>query len=215
MMTLTVMMENGIEMNKKFGLSIVLNVVIIILEIWALIICMDSMGSIDLTYYTIDSNLFLLVSSILYIIFRKNTPKIVELIKYSSTLSVMITFLVVIFILIPMNDFNFYFFLLDGPNIYVHLICPVLAFISFVFLERNNLENTYKNNLRAVYFTIIYAVIILILNIQKIVTGPYPFLKVYEQSLLMSVFWIVLIIGGAFILARILLALKDLDRILY
>ncbi len=213
-MTPIILTENGIKMNK-FDLSIVLNASIIILEILALIICLESMGSIDLTYYTVDSNIFLLVSSILYLIFRKNTPKIVELLKYSSTLSVMITFLVVIFVLLPMYDFNYQFFLLDGPNLYVHVICPILALVSFVFFERNNLENTLRNNLRAVYFTIVYAVIILILNIQKIVTGPYPFLKVYEQSLIMSVFWIVLIMGATFVLAWTLLAVKDLDRILY
>lgn len=201
-------------MKNKFGVDIALNVVIIVLEIIACIIFMESVGSIDLTYYTIDSNLFLLISCILYLAFRKNTPRIVQLFKYSSTLSVLITFLVVIFVLMPMYDFNYHFLLLDGPAIYVHVLCPILACISFILFERNDLENTFKNNLRAIYFTIAYGIILIILNVEKIVVGPYPFLKVYEQSFLMSLFWVILIIGVAFILARLLLMIKDLDRIL-
>ena len=200
---------------NRFNVSVILNVAIIIFEIIALIICLDTFGSIDLVYYTIDSNIFLLVSCILYLIFRKDIPKIVQLFKYSSTLSVLITFLVVMFILLPMYNFNYQFLFLWGPNFYVHVLCPLIAMVSFVFFEKSDLENNFKNNLRAVYFTIIYAIILLALNIEKIVIGPYPFLKVYEQSVFMSIFWLVLIIGAAVILARLLLIIKDLDRILY
>ena len=198
----------------KFDIDVILNLGIIVLEIIALIICLDTFGSIDLVYYTIDSNIFLLISCILYLIYRNRLPKIVQLLKYSSTLSVLITFLVVVFVLLPMYDFNYPFLLYDGPNLYVHVLCPIIAVMSFVFFEKNDLENTFKNNLRAIYFTIIYAIILIALNIEKIVVGPYPFLKVYEQSFLMSLFWVILIMGVAFILARVLLMIKDLDRIL-
>ena len=198
----------------KFDIDVILNLGIIVLEIIALIICLDTFGSIDLVYYTIDSNIFLLISCILYLIYRNRLPKIVQLLKYSSTLSVLITFLVVVFVLLPMYDFNYPFLLYDGPNLYVHVLCPIIAVMSFVFFEKNDLENTFKNNLRAIYFTIIYAIILIALNIEKIVVGPYPFLKVYEQSFLMSLFWVILIMGVAFILARLLLMIKDLDRIL-
>lgn len=200
---------------NNLDVDVFLNVGIIILEIIALIICLNTFGSVDLVYYTIDSNIFLLISCILYLVYRNKLPRIVQLFKYSSTLSVLITFLVVVFVLLPMYNFNFNFLLWDGPNLYVHVLCPIIALISFVFFEKNNLENTFKNNLRAVYFTIIYGIILIALNIEKIVVGPYPFLKVYEQSILMSLFWVILIIGVAFLLARLLLMIKDLDRILY
>lgn len=200
---------------NNLDVDVFLNVGIIILEIIALIICLNTFGSVDLVYYTIDSNIFLLISSILYLVYRNKLPRIVQLFKYSSTLSVLITFLVVVFVLLPMYNFNFNFLLWDGPNLYVHVLCPIIALISFVFFEKNDLENTFKNNLRAVYFTIIYGIILIALNIEKIVVGPYPFLKVYEQSILMSLFWVILIIGVAFLLARLLLMIRDLDRILY
>ena len=199
---------------EKRNAGIVLSVIIIILEIIALIVCYNSFG-INLAYYTIDSNIFLLISTILYLITINNVPKIVQLLKYSSTLSVFITFLVVVFVLYPMYDFNFQFMFLDGPNLYMHVLCPLLAVISFIFFDSNAIENSLKNNLRSLYFTIIYAIILISLNILNVVSGPYPFLKVNQQSPLMSVFWIVLILGGALILSKVLLFLKDMNNILY
>jgi len=199
---------------EKRNVSIALSIIIIILEIIALIVCYNSFG-INLAYYTIDSNIFLLISTILYLITINNVPKIVQLLKYSSTLSVFITFLVVVFVLYPMYDFNFQFMFLDGPNLYMHVLCPVLAIISFIFFDSNEIENSLKNNLRSLYFTIIYAIILISLNILNVVSGPYPFLKVNQQSPLMSLFWIVLILGGALILSKALLFLKDMNNILY
>lgn len=199
---------------EKRNAGIVLSVIIIILEIIALIVCYNSFG-INLAYYTIDSNIFLLISTILYLITINNVPKIVQLIKYSSTLSVFITFLVVVFVLYPMYDFNFQFMFLNGPNLYMHVLCPLLAVISFIFFDSNEIENSLKNNLRSLYFTIIYAIILISLNILNVVSGPYPFLKVNQQSPLMSLFWIVLILGGALILSKVLLFLKDMNNILY
>lgn len=196
------------------NVSIALSIIIIILEIIALIVCYNSFG-INLAYYTIDSNIFLLISTILYLITINNVPKIVQLLKYSSTLSVFITFLVVVFVLYPMYNFNFQFLFLDGPNLYMHVLCPVLALISFIFFDSNEIENSLKNNLRSLYFTIIYAIILISLNILNVVSGPYPFLKVNQQSPLMSVFWIVLILGSALILSKVLLFLKDMNNILY
>ena len=199
---------------ERYDIGLILNVILIILEIIGLMICFDALGCIDLTYYTIDSNIFLLISSTLYLISRKNPSRIVQFACYSATLSVLITFLVVIFILYPMIDFNFQFLFLTGPNLYMHVLCPIIAVISFIFFEKNEIENNLKNNLRSLYFTFIYAIILIGLNILKVVNGPYPFLRVYEQSILMSVIWIVAILGFALILSRLLLMAKDLNRIL-
>ena len=58
------------------NVSIALSIIIIILEIIALSVCYNSFG-INLAYYTIDSNIFLLISTILYLITINNVPKIV------------------------------------------------------------------------------------------------------------------------------------------
>lgn len=199
---------------EKYDVGICLNILLIILEIVALIQCFDALGCIDFAYYTIDSNIFVLVSAILYLVKRKNIPQIVQFAKYSSTLSVLITFIVVVFVLYPMSDFNFEFLFLAGPNPLMHVLCPIMALISFLFFEENNLENTLKNNFRALYFTVIYAIIMIGLNILKIVVGPYPFFKFYEQPVLMSVLWILGIFIGALILSRLLMMFKELNQIL-
>lgn len=200
---------------ERYDVGIWLNVLLIILECIALIQCLDALGCIDLTFYTIDSNIFLLISAVLYLISRKNIPYIVHLAKYSSTVSVLITLLVVLFALYPLSNFDFQFMFLSGPNLLMHVLCPIIALISFLLFGENSLENTLKNNLRALYFTVIYALILISLNILKIVVGPYPFLKVYEQSVFVSVFWILGIFIGAFILARLLLMIKELNFILH
>ena len=150
-----------------------------------------------------------MAACILYLIFRKKHLKIIELIKYSATLSVTLTFLMVLLVLMPLGDFNYQFYLIDDGAFFRHILCPLLAIISFLFFENTSLENSLKNNLRAVYFTIIYTVIMAILNILRIIVGPYPFLEVYNQSVLMSVIWIIVILGLDLVLARILLYVKN------
>ena len=198
---------------EKYNLAIGLNLILIILEVLALIQCWNALGCIDFRYYTIDSNIFVLISAILYLLTRKNVPKAVQLAKYSSALSVLITFMVVVFVLYPMYDFNFHFLFLAGPNLLMHVVCPLMAFLSFVFFEENDLDNSFRNNLRALYFTITYGIVVISLNILKIVTGPYPFLKVYEQPAYMSILWISAILLGAFLLSRLMMRFRKLNSI--
>lgn len=56
--------------------------------------------------------------------------------------------------------------------------------------------------------TACYAVIMIVLNILHMVDGPYPYLRVYNQPVYMSVLWCFIILGGAYAIARILLFLN-------
>lgn len=196
----------------RYNVGIALNVLLIVLEIIALIQYWIGTGSIGFVYYTIDSNIFVLIAAVLYLITRKNVPKAVQLAKYSSTLSVLITLLIVVFVLYPMSNFDFEFLFLKNSAFLMHALCPILATISFLFFEKSSLDNSLKNNLRSLYFTIVYAIVLISLNILKVVSGPYPFLKVYDQPVFMSVLWIVGIFCFAFILSRILMRLNELAR---
>ncbi len=191
-----------------------LNILLIIFEIIALIQCWIAFGGFDFRYYTIDSNIFVMISAILYLLTRKKVPKAVQLAKYSSTLSVLITFLVVIFVLYPMYNFNFQLLFLDGPNLIMHVICPLMAIIAFIFFEENDLDNSFLNNVRSLYFTIVYAIILISLNILNVVVGPYPFLEVNNQPVFMSVLWLGGILLVAFVLSKLLMALKEFNQIL-
>lgn len=198
----------------KYNVGIALNVLLVVLEIIALIQYWKGTGSLNFIYYTIDSNIFVLIAAVLYLITRKNVPKVVQLAKYSSALSVLITLLIVVFVLYPMSNFDFEFLFLKDSAFLMHVVCPVMATISFLFFEKISLDNTFKNNLRSLYFTIVYAIVLISLNILKVVSGPYPFLKVYDQPGFMTVLWLVGILAFAFILSRILMSLNELSRIL-
>lgn len=196
----------------RYNVGIALNVLLVVLEVIALIQYWIGTGSINFIYYTIDSNIFVLIAAVLYLFTRKNVPKAVQLAKYSSTVSILITFLIVVFALYPMSNFDFEFLFLKDSAFLLHVLCPVMAAISFLFFEKSSLDNSFKNNLRALYFTIVYAIVLISLNISKVVSGPYPFLKVYDQPVFMTVLWLIGILVFAFILSRILMRLNELNR---
>ena len=52
--------------------------------------------------------------------------------------------------------------------------------------------------------TLVYALVLVILNLAKLVDGPYPFLKVYQQPVYMSCIWVLAILGGAYLIAALL-----------
>lgn len=81
-------------------------------------------------------------------------------------------------------------------------------FISFIFFEKHDIKG-FKDNFRAIYFTIAYAVVFIILNILKVYDGPYPFLQVYNQPIYMSVIWFIVIVGGAFGLGKLIMWIKN------
>ena len=82
-----------------------------------------------------DSNNIVKIIDIFYTINNKKIPKWLRLLKYSSVVSLSITFLVVLFILFPMSGFNVYGMFLFGTLLYHHLICPILCFVTFIFYD--------------------------------------------------------------------------------
>ena len=194
-------------MKKKMDLY--LNVLIIILEIVGLVLSITTLKEQLFLYYTQDSNILLLISSLLYVIFyNKDEKKFVSLLKYGATLSVLVTFIVVILVLGPMNDLSYEWLLLYKANLYYHMICPILALIAFLFFDKIHIKGI-KDNLWAMGFTIIYTIVLVILNLAKVVYGPYSFLHLYENPVYMSVIWFLVIDGGAFGLVKILEVLKN------
>lgn len=192
-------------MNKK-KIKIFLNFAIIIFEIIGFTLAIDNFGYRFIEYYTQDSNLMVLATSILYLIYTindKKIPALIQWLKYTSVVSITITFVVVVTILSWTMEGGIIAMLFKNSMLFHHTICPLLTIISFIFFEDYDFRS-YKDTFRTVYFTIIYAIILIILNILRIVEGPYPFLMVYNQSIFMSILWFVLIIGGTFVIAALL-----------
>lgn len=188
--------------NSKLYCAFIINILIIIMELFAFLVCYKESGFACFKYYTQDSNLFLMFTSLLYVISLlicdKKIPHFVSLLKYAATTSVVITFLTVVTILAPVMG-GYKAMLLDGTMLIHHLICPIFGFVTFVFFERHNL-NGLKDALISMIFTCLYGIIAVTLNVLKIMDGPYPFLKVYDQTILMSIFWLILMMGSSYLI---------------
>lgn len=200
-------------MNNKRNLkiSLTLNIIIVIMEIIGLIMSIVQMQWGMFQFYTQDSNLVAMAACAVLALYqiailrgkKKKIPSWVTAFKYVAVCLVSVTFLVVIFVLAPLNGNgieSYKLMLLKGTMLYHHFLCPILAFVSFLFFENDNMIMR-KYTKIAVLPTIIYAVTAVILNVMHVMQGPYPFLMVYNQPVYMSVVWFVVIVGGAYLIA--------------
>ena len=124
--------------------------------------------------------------------------------RYFSTCCVTVTFLVVITILVPLDGWHTLpNRLFMGTDLWLHTVGPLLNIFSFIFFER---EVSLEKNapVFALIPTLIYAVIAIILNLVKVIDGPYAFLKVYDQGFLKSIMWLVVIGSLAYLIAFLL-----------
>ena len=101
-------------------------------------------------YYTVDSNLFVGVASLLLIIYEillinkkiKPIPKYVYILKFIGTVAVTLTFMVTLFYLAPTYGSNF-FFLYQNANFFYHFLVPIISMISFIYYEKTIIDEKY------------------------------------------------------------------------
>ena len=199
---------------KKHDPALWAHILLFITECVAFYLCIGFGESHILRFYTQDSNLFELLISAVWIgerLFGRRTQKpsrVVRVLSYTAACMLTVTFLVVLFILAPQQGPGGYKdLLLNGPMLFMHFLCPVVALVSFLFFEKAP-ALTGRDVCLAMLPTLLYAAVTIVLNVLRGMEGPYPFLRVYEQSLGMSFFWAFVVIGGAFLIAW---ALKKLN----
>lgn len=161
-------------------------------------------------YYTLLSNLFLLLACAVQAWYEGNilrgkrffVPSWVRALKYLAVCTVMVTFFVVLFILVPLAGGlpMLVPYLTQDSMLYHHTLCPILGFISFVIVDRVSLPDR-RVTLWALVPTLLYAVVATILNAARVLYGPYPFLHIYEQAVWASALWYLVILGLAWALA--------------
>lgn len=191
--------------------AIVLDILIIVFGILGTYIEIYENGLGMLGYYTVDSNILMVLCCLLDIIYQvrelqgqKNFIWIKD-IKYIGVCCMTITFCIVLFVLAPMGGVVGYLrIFFEGALKYQHFLCPTLTMASFWFIDRFQITLKRSMVYVALIPTIIYAAITTSLNIARVMYGPYPFLYVYEQSVFMSVFWFVLIIGIEYLIVWLL-----------
>ena len=123
-------------------------------------------GLQNLRYYTVLSNLFCGIISLLWIVSELRGRRFSALLKLMAAAAVSLTFSVVAFFLAPMNPgLNLY---QDG-NLWFHLIVPVTAMIEFLILdtEKVPLKKTLLTALPVLGYGVGYLINILINGIGK------------------------------------------------
>ena len=156
--------------------------IIIILELYAFSRMFLTTGKIGLEFYTVLSNLLAFITSILCLYYYKGDNKYVNSLFYLSTCMLLMTFLVVFFVLTPMYNFNYYWLMFKGSNLVMHTLAPALMVNLYIIFNKEK-----ANKFIPLIVTALYGITMIILNIFKVVDGPYPFLKVYNQPVYMSV----------------------------
>ena len=114
-----------------------INIVIFVITAISILSCFRNDGHWDLPkgkkslrFFTILSNLFCAISALLLVL---STSYWVWLLKYVGTVAVTVTLLTVLFFLGPNMGFKQ---MLSGKDLYLHLCGPLMAIVSFCFMER-------------------------------------------------------------------------------
>lgn len=183
-------------------LSIVLNLAVVYMEPIAAQLSWEAVGVQMFSFYTENSNFFTAFVCLLMAVFQlralltgREVPRWVKRLKYIATCCLTMTFLTVVFILAPYykDEGGVVFLLTASSMLYHHLLNPLCAFVSFVFLEREP-RLSGKNVFCALIPTLLYGSIAVWANVQRLIVGPYPFLMVYEQTIQQSLEWLVAIV---------------------
>ncbi|MBR0462319.1 MAG: hypothetical protein IJJ00_06380 [Erysipelotrichaceae bacterium] len=181
-------------MNKKETGSLAANILLIVLGIVGTVFAFKIYDANLFRYYTVDSNLLCLVSSICFVLFmiikrsQQEIPYWVMILRLMATVCLAITFIVVVAYLAPIRIWkpegtyleNLKILLFQDDMLYQHLLCPVVSFLSFIFLEGDRRLNKKKTIWWGMAPTLVYGVVMLILNVLYIENGPYPFFRLNE-----------------------------------
>lgn len=108
---------------------------------------LSSEGLGSLKYFTVLSNLFVGITSLLSAIYglislfkgEEMMPLWAMIVHFSAVAGVTITFLVVVCFLSPVAEINGqgYFVMFKGANLFLHLFSPLFAIINYIFFANN------------------------------------------------------------------------------
>ena len=95
-------------------------------------------GRFALRFFTAQSNVLCAVAALLFMIFPQSHDA--WLLKYIGTAAVTVTMLTVFLFLAPSVGKDWVSVLLKGPDLFLHLITPLLALFSFCALEKRGMD---------------------------------------------------------------------------
>ena len=204
------------DKRKKLKIYLLLNILVSVFEIIAFVMVINRRGGETFQYYTQLSNLFLLICCLANIFFitralrsKKDVPHIANLMTYLATCTTTVTLIVVLFILSWMVG-DLWWLLTYDSMLYMHTLCPILAIVMLECFAPE--KQPKKSALIALIPTIIYAIVGIAMNIARLWDGPYPFLQVYNQPIWASFGWAIVILGVAYLIARVLILPTRADQ---
>jgi triacylglycerol esterase/lipase EstA (alpha/beta hydrolase family) len=162
----------------------ILNLVIIILEVVSMSNTFKSRGFVkNFVFYTQLSNMMTFSASLLLVIFGQKDW--VEVLRFLSVSMLVMTFFVTACILVPWSR-KAKELLFSGSGLYHHTIIPILSTLTYMLFEK-----------RAPFhwiwlpgvLTLIYGLVMLYFNYIDVVDGPYPFFKIKQQGIKVTVLW--------------------------
>lgn len=184
------------------------NVLVVVFTLAGFWRAVPESGWQTVVYYTHLSNAVALVSStalILHLVRRRAAAAWVRSLRYVATCMLALTFLVSLFVLVPLGS-SFVGMFFQGSGLFHHLLAPAVSLLSYLALE----DQTPPRRAWAlvVTVTLAYGLTFLLLNVWNLYLGPYPFLEVHQQSLTATVVWFVVLIGSAWSVAAVVSWLK-------
>lgn len=152
-------------------------------------------------FFTIDGNIFIVLSSIFILIYfiyasiyNKDIPNYVYILHLMNVVSSVLIFLTVMVVLVPYYGTV----ILKGYIMLVlHVTNPILVILSFLFLYNNKISK--KLSILGIIPMAVYGITAIILVVTKVWTGnliPYPFLRLYENPWWQSFLYITSMFGG-------------------
>ncbi|MCR5698798.1 MAG: hypothetical protein K6G52_04040 [Treponemataceae bacterium] len=146
-------------MSKQNKASLTLNILIFVFTLFAMVTMMtgyefmsgkkvlSSTSYAAFKYFTVDSNVFAGIVSLIYAIFLillekgkiKQIPQVLTLLNLASTAGVTLTMMVTIFFLAPQSRFGFLPLFLNS-NLFMHLVTPLLCIINFILFEQGKIS---------------------------------------------------------------------------
>ena len=106
-------------------------------------------------FFTVQSNAFCAVTAFLMCLFPQ--AQWAWILKYVGTAAVMVTFLTVMFFLGPAAGYKA---MLSGDSFFMHLLTPLMAFVSFSFLEKRGMS--FKLMLLGLVPVILYGILYMV-----------------------------------------------------
>ncbi len=190
-------MKHSCAVTAKSLADLTLNLIIICAEACSLIGVFARYGVKSFAYYTNLSNFLAFFASsvcsvclVKMLFFGGKLPNFAVRLKFFAVTSLAVTVGVVAFALLPVLLCSSGGITNGGvkitvSSIFLHFVCPLLAFVSFVAFERTKFS--FSLVVFAALPTLFYGLVMLFLNFSGIIVGPYPFFEVRSHKILAAV----------------------------